>query len=792
MTYLGRELLLSVVFVAFKPLPDQYHYLIKHLNRSARSYTEDELVGSFPRYFYTADDAISWVRSIRRLPDKPLESDASRRYRLRVHKQYAHMGNYAEPFSLAFSVLPNDIASEVSHFFEKCGVFTQTNEEIIRLRLLAISNHAKKLGNTLSRNWKYYVNWELLSGYRARQPITTFTQEVRDWVSGDKKHTILGSEALFLQTFREGVKECFSFREQLREQKSIDNFLSEFFTAPVSGGFYAKKKYQTLMGGGKMKNKKNIVGMTLSLDQLKQMLLDGTPQVAKTIQKQEPGKVRAVINSNYELYLKMSYFYTFLEQVFKNHPYLTLFQDEKYQLRMKEKMAAATADDTVKVPIDQSHFDFQQNMCMHHIVLDELQDLFKEILPNKEWEPVFEALRSEMTSGSVRNGDEQIPFEKGVLSGWKWTAMLDSIYNYAEIYCARKIVKSQIGYDPVLFLQCMGDDDALTTRNYAEAILIVEAMTSMDFEVNPKKFFMSTDRDEYLRQVYTDKNVSGYPIRALNSVLYRKPTSADKPAGSDRLSEQLNSWLLLTSRGMDKEKITNHMIRDMSRGNNIKKKDIIIWLETPAVLGGAGLYNWSIRYKTEFEANVDERESVRFNNIATHITKILTENNISHNSLRDRLLGTTSTRILITTSAVNKVYFYNIKNNFKTVMPVAPILTDKVDKFIFDLSLLQKETRLDLLKDPRNQAVIDNIERKGSKRLMSDWLNNKLPLKLPPSFDYGRRFISSFYKDTFSALWSSFLSRWTLRYDTLTVMCLGLEFAVREDLSLRGGLVIGE
>ena len=90
-----------------------------------------------------------------------------------------------------------------------------------------------------------------------------------------------------------------------------------------------------------------------------------------------------------------------------------------------------------------------------------------------------------------------------------------------------------------------GDDVRVCTRSYADAILLWREYSLAGLDVNPGKFFIRSDSDEYLREVAYIGDTSGYPGRAVRSLVFRSPLTVEKIKGEEKLSEQLQNWTTL-------------------------------------------------------------------------------------------------------------------------------------------------------------------------------------------------------------------------------------------------------
>jgi len=296
-------------------------------------------------------------------------------------------------------------------------------------------------------------------------------------------------------------------------------------------------------------------------------------------------------------------------------------------IEMWEHLADKCSDfNSIKIPLDQSHFDWQQNMRM----IEAFCDVTKEFIQDRADGPHVHELLDMMDrikiglthpGSKVTLGDKnmkgknayyvEIDVKGGVLSGWRWTALMDTVFNWGEMYCAKTLLRQQGMGTVTSNVIAQGDDDAVETPGAGQAAGLVEAYRVMNFEVNPSKFFVDWVRDEYLRQVAEPGLVSGYLIRGVNSILWRNPSSKDPPGGMLRAKEQLKAWNLVIGRGADESVALRMMKRDISRGNGDLPLDVVeALLYTPTTVGGLGLYRDLGKYEWyEFKPGVIERDT---------------------------------------------------------------------------------------------------------------------------------------------------------------------------------------
>jgi hypothetical protein len=328
--------------------------------------------------------------------------------------------------------------------------------------------------------------------------------------------------------------------------------------------------------------------------------------------KREEEKVRAIVKADDASYLLMDYVSATLDKSVADVLHSVL-------LSSSTSVALATIRDmrlrgAICMPIDQSKFDHQPTHEMIASVLDNLIVLASHFVgPGApDLLMALKAIRSGLTQRSVFHdgGDSWKPV-KGILSGWRWTAFLNTLINITEMMMALALTGAV-----VLVLNALGDDDKVRVGAWHEAYSILGAYQLVGLFANPKKFFISKTRDEYLRQVTTEGRVCGYPARALGSILWRNPINQDRPTKEDRLNEIVSKWLVMMGRVRDMDappEWREWMLLDASRATGLSRAEVEQWIHTPATLGGKGLQPWvDVGLEIQSEEVVTKQRPVKY------------------------------------------------------------------------------------------------------------------------------------------------------------------------------------
>jgi hypothetical protein len=665
---------------------------------------------------------------------------------------------------------------------------------------------AKKFQNLLFPGyWKWLVDLDLLRDYKPTQKIEDFVDEIKNWSMGEAIHQIGGSTAKFLEWYRLGVRE---FLDQA--PKHLDRFAPlsrrEWGADPMNwarSGSSDGKRLQIEVEGRIRKARKSKWSSAIAMSQEEVMsgLTSRLRQRNKAVQKRELKKVRPVVAGDLPLYLKMSYVSHWLEPALYGHPRSTLFFSAKQQLALWTEMAEETLKNTVKIPIDQSEFDHKVNKEMIQIKNEEIERQIALWAPPSikgELLETMELIKYGVSGGTTQVGDQLIPYEKGVMSGWRWTALYDTMSNAGDLYCARRMVRERCGVDPILKDCLQGDDCRVVCPDWGSACALWAGFKEMEFNVNPAKFFIETRSDEFLRQVATPGLTGGYPARAVPAMVYRNPVSRELLRGEDRIREMAQSWNQVASRA-NNSRVLDVMIGDISRSNKIKEEVTKRLFNSPACVGGLGCGSgewWGVR-------KARERTDWKWVGIPAG-TQALTSWGVT----ADELMGVWHDNVepppeakwvfepyeLVQASPVLKIFTPGAVVS-ETSAPMFPSARPEVPASVFDVAK-RRATRGDTALfeaclDIRSSAWDPWLRTNASKSIWIDWVNGRLPFSTPIIPGYGALQTSILHQRCANAMWDWVLARRKPTYNLLLRAAYTAELNVRELLERVDVVVTG-
>jgi hypothetical protein len=735
--------------------------------------------------------------------------------------------------SLAWALLPKDAIPDVKSYFRLFNIFNYTSATLLRRILKEISDVFKKYGELLSPHWKMFVNWDTLGGYVRTKDITDFVGDLRDWAEGDIVHSMTDggemSETKFLDCLEDGMWEFMYQAPNVERANEYALTLEEYSKHPgnwaTPGATQIKESVlysvtsrdevgNKITKTYKPRGSKWRSALALHPSQVRRILTQTDRaqlrQRNTAVQKQETGKLRAVVSADDATYLRMDFISQWLEVALKGHPLSTLFMSTPQTVDMWENLSRKTEQkDSVKIPLDQSHFDWQQNKRMIGRFFSVMRRFIETYSAAHLRADLLLVLRSleialveEEGTIVVGTGSKKtyIPIQKGVMSGWRWTALMDTVFNWGELHCARTLVKETGMSDPVISAIAQGDDDQVECPTFGHAAALVEAYSVMNFEVNPGKFFVDIKRDEFLRQVPVPGLVSGYMIRGITSVLWRNPISRDPPAGLLRLTEQLKAWNLLLGRGARPTTVERLMLLDMTQGNGLSKQEVIGLLRTPATVGGLGYVGPDSHKWFAVSPGTVAREA-KLNKFTVRGLDVELEEwkglgaSWDDSALYDSLsknLELSKARVEVTPGRIDEVELLKphpwLARPDGGGIPVNARGRRDLPKTLSSFMLEQavREKRWDWIRndwlDPTLRAVSDRIESNGGRRVWVDWLTGNLPVKLPTIPGWSDLKPSVIYNAMIESVWSRLVTMASFNMTKVRRYFLTAELSIRNVL----------
>lgn len=475
----------------------------------------------------------------------------------------------SKQLALALDLSPH--SEEVAALWSRFGLDSMDNGWLVAV-FKEFSELAKKHGELL---WPKF--WMDLTGYESffgAPPVgdANFADQLEEWVATPKPEDGVYSDRR--RMVEEGLKELARRPMVFKEQMGVHEWLDNPSGWLANGATTGKR----LEGS---KGTKFSTYLSSSKEELMRDLLSRAPPRNVVNPKRERTKTRNTISSDWDLYLQMKWLCQGSEKVLETVFPTTLSN----KLKQVDRWAAwrRRMFNSVGVPIDQSKFDHVPWMEFIISIIRYMCDCARTKSPEPELHRrITEIVIERIRSASVTWEGHTWRHVRGLLSGWAWTSVLGTLVNYTEFLGVVAVTGCHM---PTADSMCFqGDDALLFVESWSQAATLVKTYMRT-LPVNPGKFFISSDRTEFLRLVITRDRVTGYLARAIPSLMYANAWAGGKMSVQSRAA----SWSRLVARGARPERVREHCIRDIAGFTRAPRPHIESCLGTPKSLGGLGL-----------------------------------------------------------------------------------------------------------------------------------------------------------------------------------------------------------
>jgi len=471
-----------------------------------------------------------------------------------------------------------------------------------------ISNVMKKTG---MHGFQYLVDYATFAGYDSGLSDEEVILGVKDWC-GEIKHRGPGGEgslenAAWLDAVESRV---YNFLAPLVLKTTLSEPLltpETYAHNPVMWGttgsvLYDKKRKLTGLGDNGIvtaKQTKWAAAAVIPPEAVLHALRTKRRGYAKAIIKRETKKSRLVIAADLEGYWQQDYLSeSFMDAVLASNEASTLWMSSRQTGEYWDELTKMIRR-IVCMPLDQSEFDRNQTRMMIISCMKGVRRAMALKMPDW-WLEILDNAVYNMVHGYVLAAGVKIPYRNGVLSGWRWTAMLDTLLNKS----VTEVAEQAASVVPLASVY-QGDDVEARFASVADAFDVWVRIQDWGFQVNPFKFFVSAGgRTEFLRRYVDNGRIAGYPARSINALSWRNPINAPTPPGIERVSEMYSQWVLFCARA--NADLPAEALPDIARANELSPQTVKVWTETPRAWGGASILPTMRRSGLIIESSVPE------------------------------------------------------------------------------------------------------------------------------------------------------------------------------------------
>lgn len=522
------------------------------------------------------------------------------RYRLPPHKcQLCGLigeGVFEEGIHIMGRMAPPEEASSiVGHYKWFRRRYPDLCQHAIKKALKVNTGLLKMGGRFIHPHWRVLTYWETMFGYVEYGDLEDMRDDTMDWLVKIRHVGEVVGEAQYLEDL----------------YNEVVNFLRAEWRMPdplpsadmwVKGGVWMRgkagtgQKTEIMVEGKKHRTRayKGVDAVLKSDEHIRRELFTVCNERMIVMQKSEGGKIRACVKTGNELYRKMDFLSEIVENGLLGSDTSTLFAGPVGNEAIDQGWLRSVRDPhTLKVPLDQSSFDHCQSYSSIIAVMAAVGDVcFTTAGVPDDYRKCWDALWDTMVGGRVfvELGKERWAWKNGIPSGWRWTALFDTLLNIASFKVVCRYVKEDWGQPvPVYNLCAQGDDVLWETAGLRGVERVVAVYAALGYQVHPQKTYISQDRAEFLRRSYETTGITGYSSRTQLSVRFRNPIIEMPLAPAERISSRVALWMLARQRGASALPVAEMILEDALQAG-VSHADMVDFSLTPGSAGGLGLH----------------------------------------------------------------------------------------------------------------------------------------------------------------------------------------------------------
>lgn len=450
---------------------------------------------------------------------------------------------------------------------------------------------AKQAGQFFHPNWRMFCYWETAAGFQPYKEQSELQAEVDDWLVNVNPNGYPGDEDAYLTKIYQETKQLLQ-QEWRRPEKipTVDDWLARGSWMRGRGG--TGVILDTHIKGRRTRTRRNkgTDAVIMSDATIRNELYTPYPQQLIVMQKSEPTKIRPVVKSDNQLFRKMDFLSEVIERGLYGSRLSPLFLgavgNEKLDLYIFRHIKEG-----LNCPLDQGSFDNHQSKASILVVLQAIHDhCFKDLTIPAEYTRVWAAMANSLTHPEtlVINGKFKKAWNNGVPSGWRWTALVDTILNIVTFRINVKLAQLKHGGGAVWDAVHQGDDIHFKTSSVSFTNKLVDTYLQTGYEVHPQKTYLSKSRTEFLRRSYEEGGITGYLPRILSAIRFRNPIKQDPISRPSRAFERVTIYMLTVLRGASPQDAATTLLEDGLQ-YGIDKTTMADFCLTPNAVGGVGM-----------------------------------------------------------------------------------------------------------------------------------------------------------------------------------------------------------
>lgn len=450
-----------------------------------------------------------------------------------------------------------------------------------------------KLKSTqMETGWQRVAEMRNLTGHRLEPwpgvDVYKMTEELA--TGGVQKHIpggFINSMRTFLSPGIIGEPKIESFSEFVKSGKWITNGASSLGKMEVE---LVHEGFKTI----KIKCKKNMLPDVVDMNDLIDNCLRTTTQVATAFIKPETGKLRVAVCSDIYTYLKMAYIISTTGYGYKNWTKIARNYSNSERISMIKRIVKKCREGYYGMAWDYKGFEKQNET---RDVIEPLRIMIEKmevIMPEKllgEWKFIGDNVIKSFEQSTIIPNDKlkkPIIVTGGLPSGLLVTSICGDGYNKTMTEQAIDTI-DKLGVNPVILDECelTGDDSSYMSLSIRYLQLLDYILKAQGAEAAEGKFGILKATTEFLRVSYDELGAHGYLMRAIPSIVQRKPWNDEPITQTSTIASTMAAIDTALRRGAKDIGLKEQMLGRWCRKNKVSIRSARV----PIVSGGLGLGN---------------------------------------------------------------------------------------------------------------------------------------------------------------------------------------------------------
>ncbi|UPT53693.1 MAG: hypothetical protein 2 [Zeugodacus tau toti-like virus 2] len=482
-----------------------------------------------------------------------------------------------------------------------------------------------------TRSKRIFGELHTLAGYK-HEDASWDTDKEMEKLASSKPQRIDGWDALW----NDSLEHTIVRPPQMPKYRDFEEYTKSFDWATSGSSSVGRVYYVDSTGKDRhFKPRKNMVTALFTPDEVWDIVSKWDGRIRNTpVIKNELGKIRLAIASNFESYIYEAYCMEIFGHGFKNWGGITL--DEK----VSEEVHRTTEDmdwlraNKYALPWDFAQFDHQVRTVEIQSILTKMKG-FTDPRSWDKWDRVI-ASYDNATLGDKMTG-KVYTITNGLQSGQRVTSLIGNVWNAIVTRIAIGKASAMIGYDIRARIGIRGDDTYILAAKVQELYMIRLVYASLQIIGHDKKFSIRPWSFEFLRNTTTTTSVIGWPARAIPAITERKPWSDD-------LLQPHLEVVTIADNIRNVERRIGTELKAVHLANRFQwtkfTRQSHLWLELPRRLGGLGIYpfrDFIPDGKLSLTPDVSQPAGDKFSGYSPAYLGLNAEQSVKYN--KSRLLG---------------------------------------------------------------------------------------------------------------------------------------------------------